>query len=402
MRRFRILATGMALLLSAASVSFPDDDKVAKTPVPVESNEKKLLETFEARHLAEQLEALSRERIKIEQDGGEQENLILNAADDRRWAARLKRLSESVRHAQQATDLWDRNVLPLETNDEGKVIARHDALVMAYVVQVERAKVAQFRALLQQCNRSLQDFDVVRGETNIWGIGLVDDLTEKLLGATFACNAARRQIERYAREADSVVIHGESAGPLAAVPNLQAAAASLGKRQLEHGLAQLKTRKIQTEFLKQNDHLRFANVMSGELAVLYESASYLRRLPETIEGRLGYSRPILLQFTARIGCEFRGKVHFFDKHGKYVTSVWADGFCHDKRFRLDTVEWVNEPPKGNSFSLGYLYEGTIEAKEIAGQYFYKDSKKSSGDFSFNTTQAFVFSSDANVAETGDK
>ncbi len=198
------------------------------------------------------------------------------------------------------------------------------------------------------------------------------------------------------------MIHGESAGPLAAIPNLRAAAASLSRKQLADGLTQLKSRNIKTEFLKQNDHQRFSRVMSGELAVLYETAGYLRQLPETIEGRLGYSSPFLLQFTARIGCEFRSKIHFFDKRGKYVTSVWADGFCHDKRFRFDTVAWVSEPPEGTRFSLGYVYEGTIEAKQISGQYFYKDSKKSSGDFSFNTTQAFVFSSDANIAKTGAK
>ena len=398
MRKFRRVAAGLLLLIATAPFGFAQDNEGTRSP---QLNEREMLDMFKAQHLATQLELLGGERIKIEQEGNARENLLLSAANDRTWKTRTRWLSESVRDAQQASDAWDKNVVPLETNNEGQTLARNDVLVMAYTAQVERAEIPKLRLLIQESNQSIENIGDIRNDSHAGGLGLIDALIEKLRHATVACIAATRQIERYTSEVGSTVVHGESPGPLAATPKLGAAAAALKNRQLQQGIKELQTRSIRTEHLKPNDHDRFSRVMSGELAVLYKTASYLRSLPETIEGRLGYSKPILLQFTDRAGCGFRAKIHFFDNKGNHVTSVWADGFCKDKRFRFDTVSWVKGPPKGSSFSLGYVYEGKIESKQITGWYSYKEATKSAGDFSFNTTKAFVFSSDNSIVKSGD-
>ncbi len=326
-------------------------------------------EVFREELLASARNGYFSEKQKETEDWQVKELSLLKAVDAGLVNAHAGELATVVEEAEQAIQAWERDVVPLWTNDVGKQLASDENRAMAVLRQSEVAAVPRLRQGVAICKAALSSWE--RGKTKFADQGRseiheqlkqLEIATSGLPAITANCVLARETIRQYASTVETLANESEDR------PTLQSVTDRLTQRQLSEAVSELKAAGY-TEELSPEEAGRFKEEMLAALPTLEASAETLRSMPESLRGTRGRGLGIVLRFNERIGPQFSGSLLFLDQNSTQQAGFVVVGEVVDSELQFRTTKMSAGSRVKYDVDKGFNYEGKIGPRKIEGKYY---------------------------------
>lgn len=349
----------------------------------------------------QEIAAYNEERKRVVDAGEKAEASILLTYEKALLGSRKRNLDAALENANAVTESWQKNIVPLWTNDDGKRLASNDFVVRAVLRQREAAMVPEFQdqvKVSQELSKLLQGRDPKDGEDDVADsveLSDVETATTKLVEATERCGLASQAIREYVSVATNST-DSSSTAKLSELPTLSEVEKRLTEADLKEAVSLLQENGF-TGKPEPDDINRFTEKMLIDLPLFENAAAFLHSLPKSFWGtRERRGDKSLLFLDQRLGNTFIGRVLFITRDNKFRSGFHVKGEVLNSDFHFVTTRVINGSVDRNPVMKGFEFEGKIGPQTIGGKYF-RESRLSTGqttrlihgDLSFDPARPYV-------------